>query len=84
MGISETRLRDALLRASNANDLFTNAIRTSNEAWNENSALTNEAQQRYATTESKVQILKNTFSEMGLTLYDKVQEPLQNAASKLT
>ena len=73
MGISETRLRDALLRASNANDLFTNAIRTSNEA-----------QQRYATTESKVQILKNTFSEMGLTLYDKVQEPLQNAASKLT
>ncbi len=84
MGISETRLRDALLRASNANDLFTNAIKTSNEAWNENSALTNEAQQRYATTESKVQILKNTFSEMGLTLYDKVQEPLQNAASKLT
>ena len=84
MGISETRLRDALLRASNANDLFTNAIRTSNEAWSENSALTNEAQQRYATTESKVQILKNTFSEMGLTLYDKVQEPLQNAASRLT
>ena len=84
MGISETRLRDALLRASNANDLFTNAIKTSNEAWSENTALTNEAQQRYATTESKVQILKNTFSEMGLTLYDKVQEPLQNAASKLT
>ena len=84
MGISETRLRDALLRASNANDLFTNAIRTSNEAWSENSALTKEAQQRYETTESRIQILKNTFSEMGLTLYDKVQEPLQNAASKLT
>ncbi len=84
MGISETRLRDALLRASNANDLFTDAIKTSNEAWNENSALTKEAQQRYETTESKVQILKNTFSEMSLTLYDKVQEPLQNAASKLT
>lgn len=84
MGISETRLRDALLRASNANDLFTNAIKTSNEAWNENSALTEEARKRYETTESKVQILKNTFTDMGLTLYDKVQEPLQNAASKLT
>ena len=84
MGISETRLRDALLRASNANELFTDAIKTSNEAWGENSALTKEAQQRYETTESKVQILKNTFSEMGLTLYDKVQEPLQNATSKLT
>lgn len=34
MGIIETRLRDALLRASNANDLFTDAIKTSNGAWN--------------------------------------------------
>lgn len=39
---------------------------------------------RYETTESKVQILKNTFTEMGLTLYDKVQEPLQKATTKLT
>ncbi len=84
MGISETRLRDALLRASNANDLFTDAIKTSNAAWSENTALTEEAQKRYETTESKVQIMKNTFADMGLTLYDKVQEPLQNAASNLT
>ncbi len=84
MGISETRLRDALLRASNANDLFTDAIKTSNTAWDENVALTEEAEKRYATTESKIQIMKNTFADMGLTLYDKVQEPLQNAASKLS
>ena len=84
MGISEVRLRDALLRASNASDLFSQAINTSNEAWNENTALTDEARKRYETTESKIQILKNTFSEMGLTLYDKVQEPLQKAAGKLT
>ncbi len=84
MGISETRLRDALLRATNANELFSDAINTSNEAWNENAALTKEAQQRYETTESKVQILKNTFTEIGLTLYDKIQEPLKNAVSKLT
>ncbi len=84
MGISETRLRDALLRASNANDLFTDAIKTSNLAWDENVALTEEAEKRYATTESKIQIMKNTFADMGLTLYEKVQEPLQNAASKLT
>ncbi len=84
MGISEIRLRDALLRASNANELFTSAIKSSNQAWNENSALTEEAQKRYETTESKVKILKNTFAEMGLTVYDKLQEPLQNAASKLS
>ena len=84
MGINEIRLRDALLRASNANELFTNAIKTSNEAWQENTALTEEARKRYGTTESKVQILKNTFTEMGLTIFDKVQGPLQNAASKLS
>lgn len=84
MGIKEIRLRDALLRASNANELFTNAIKTSNDAWDENSSLTEEAQKRYETTESKVQTLKNTFTSMGLTLFGKVQVPLQNAATKLS
>ncbi|MBR1722503.1 MAG: phage tail tape measure protein [Treponema sp.] len=84
MGINEVRLRDALLRASNANELFTDAIQTSNEAWEKNAALTEEARKRYETTESKVQILKNTFTDMGLAIFDKLQEPLQNAASKLS
>ena len=84
MGIKEIRLRDAILRASNASELFSNAVKTSNEAWDKNSSLTEEAQKRYETTESKVQILKNTFTSMGLTLFGKVQIPLQNAATKLS
>lgn len=84
IGINEVRLRDALFRASNANELFTDAIRTSNEAWEETAALTEEAWKRYEMTESKVQILKNTFTDMGLAIFHKMQEPLQNAASKLS
>ena len=84
MGIKEIRLRDAILRASNASELFSNAVKTSNEAWDKNSSLTEEAQKRYETTESKVQTLKNTFTSMGLTLFNKVQVPLQNAATKLS
>ena len=53
MGISEVRMRDALLRAAGAGDTFTNAIQTGTKAWDENTALTNEAEKRYQTTASQ-------------------------------
>ena len=60
MGFTEVRLRDTLLRATNATDLFANAQETAAKAWDENTALAEEAGKRYATTESKLQNLKNT------------------------
>ena len=39
MGITEVRMRDALLRAAGAGDLFGNAIQTANKAWSENLSL---------------------------------------------
>ena len=64
MGISELTLRDALLRASSANDLFSRSIEVSNRAWEENVALQNEASQRYSTTESQIVILKNEITDL--------------------
>lgn len=60
MGFTEVRLRDTLMRATNATELFSNAQETANRAWEENVALSNEASKRYATTESKLKNLKNT------------------------
>ena len=60
MGFTEVRLRDTLLRATNATELFSNAQDMAAWAWQENNALTNEASKRYATTESKLKNLKNT------------------------
>lgn len=60
IGISEVRLRDTLLRSVNATDLFTRAQDTANKAWEENTALTEEANKRYATTKSRLTNLKNT------------------------
>ena len=60
MGFTEVRLRDTLLRATNATDLFANAQETAARAWDENTALAEEAGKRYTTTESKLQNLKNT------------------------
>ena len=70
MGITEVRLRDALLRAGNASELFAGAVDLSNTAWGENIALNNEAAQRYATTESQLDTFKNKITELGITLGD--------------
>ncbi|MGG7145055.1 phage tail tape measure protein [Clostridium nigeriense] len=64
MGITEVRLRDSLLRAGSASSLFNETIALGTEAWEENTALTNEANQRYATTESQIKILKNEIVDM--------------------
>ena len=64
MGITEVRLRDSLLRAGSASELFNDTIALGSKAWEENSALTNEANQRYATTESQIKILKNEIVAM--------------------
>ena len=58
IGISEIRLRDTLLRSVNANELFAEAQAMAVNAWEENTALTEEANKRYATTESRLTNLK--------------------------
>ena len=68
MGITEILLRDSLLRAGNANELFAESIDIANQAWGENVALANEAEQRYKTTESQLIILKNKVVDLGITL----------------
>lgn len=72
MEIKEVRLRDALLRAAGASDVFTKAVDISSEAWGENTALTEEANQRYETTESRLQILKNRYKDVSMELGDKL------------
>lgn len=64
MGLKEVRLRDSLLRAANAGNLLEDSINMGTKAWEDNTALTNEANQRYATTESQIKMLKNEIVEM--------------------
>lgn len=73
MGIKEIRMRDALLRAAGASDLFSDALSIGSEAWRENSALSDEAAQRYATTESKIKMLKNSAQVLAITIGDELK-----------
>lgn len=84
MKIKEVRLRDALLRASNASDMFSDSINISDEAWRENVALTNEAAQRYATFESKLGIFKNVIKDVGISVYKDMREPLADGVDTAT
>lgn len=79
MGISEVRLRDTILRAANSGELFTEALQTGTRAWEENTALVNEAKQRYETLESKLGMLKNALVDLGISIYQSLEEPLKNA-----
>lgn len=67
LGMDEVRLRDALLRASGAGDLLRRSIMLSSEAWDENSALTDEAGKRYATTGSQLKQFKNNLTLLAIT-----------------
>lgn len=68
LGLSEIRVRDALLRASGAGDLFRNSIKLGSEAWEENVALTNEAAEKYKTAMSQWKILKNTIRDISISM----------------
>ena len=83
IGISEIRLRDTLLRSVNANELFAEAQAMAVNAWEENTALTEEANKRYATTESRLTNLKNTAvlfaQQIGDDLNPTIQELIDGA-----
>lgn len=68
MDIKEVRLRDSLLRAANASDVFSKAVKTGNKAFGENTALAEEAGKRYETTESKLKMLRNEAVNMAIDM----------------
>ena len=84
MGMTEIRLSNTLLALANSGDLMTRAINLSNEAWEENVALSEEVEKRYATTESIMNITKNNLADIGITVYDKFQQPLVSAFEAAT
>lgn len=84
IGLSDIRMRDALLRAAGASDVFTEALQIGSDAWAENTALTNEAEQRYATMESRIQLLKNGVDALGIAFYESCDDKIGGAVDLAT
>ena len=86
MGFTEVRLRDTLTRLANANGLVTDAMAQGNEAWDENAALSNEAEKRYATMEAKLSQLKARLTEVAVEIGESLMpfiEKLMEVVDKL-
>ena len=87
LGLGGIRVRDALLRAAGAGDLFRRAVKLGTEAWQENVALNKEAEQRFKTTAAQWQLFKNNINAVavivGSVLIPVMQDALL-AVSKFT
>jgi len=68
MHIKGIREQDTLLRLSGASNVLADALGVAANGWKENVALSNEAEQRYKTTESQLKILWNKLKDVGITL----------------
>lgn len=75
--IEGTRMTAALLQSSNAVDLMKTALKTSEEAFQENTALAAEAAVRFKTFSAQVVFLKSAFKDLGLEVFIIVEPALR-------
>lgn len=84
LGITETRMQRTILSLSNSGDLLTRTINTANQAWRQNTALTEEAEKRYATTASQQQMMHNAFNNLKVAIGDNYTPALRGLYSVTT
>lgn len=83
MKLTEIRLSNTILSLSNASDVMNNSIKIGNKAWKENKALTNEADKRYATLESRLKTTINKFKNLATNLGDKLTPSMNKILDKV-
>lgn len=73
LGLGEIRVRDTLLRASNASDIFTEALDRGTRAWDENTALTREAGLFFNRLAARFTTLRNKAANITAELGDALR-----------
>lgn len=82
MGLKEVRLSNTILSLSNSSKVMNDAIDLANSSWKENNALSEEANKRYATLQSKMTIALNKIKDIGITLGNKLMPSGEKALDK--
>ncbi|MBG6085809.1 phage tail tape measure protein [Zhihengliuella flava] len=67
MGIRGTEETQVMLALANSGDLLTRSLEMGADAWEKNTALVEEAQKRYETTESRIRIAWNNIKDAAIT-----------------
>lgn len=80
LGLSGIRQGNMLKSLALAANTLTSAVNVANTAWDENVALTNEANKRYATTKSRLGAAKNSFNNLKIAVGDVYTPVVREAA----
>lgn len=72
LGLGEIRVRDTLLRTSQSSDQLTESVKLGSKAWDENSALVEEASRRFETSESRIKVARNQLNDVAIDIGAKV------------
>lgn len=83
MDLTEVRLSNTILSLANASDVMTDAVKVGSEAWEDNTALTNEANKRYDTLKSKITIAINKLKDMAITIGNKLMPSIEKVIDKV-
>lgn len=79
LGLTGIRQSNMLKSLALAADQMDSAVQTANTAWDENIALTNEANKRYATTQSKLDMMQNAYNNLKVAVGDAFTPALRDA-----
>ncbi len=79
LGLKGIRQSNMLKSLALAADEMDSAVQTANTAWDENIALTNEANKRYATTQSKLDMMQNAYNNLKVAVGDAFTPTLRDA-----
>ena len=83
LGIKGTQDTAVLLQMAGAQGMLTESLDMGNAAWEANSALVDEANKRYETTEAKLQVARNQFNDAAIDLGVTFLPVLTTAAEAL-
>lgn len=84
LGFKSTEEQRVLLQLKGAGDLLTDSLDLQSKAWEENSALTDEANKRYETTEAKLQIAANAARDAAIDYGSAFLPAVQAVAEAVT
>lgn len=83
LGINGIRQGDTLKRLSSATGLMAEMTNLANSAWSEGTALSTEANTRYATTAARLEILRNKIVDAAITIGDKMLPAINKLIDKM-
>ena len=81
LGMTEIRLSNAVLALASSEGVLTDALITANKAWEENNALSKEAEKRADTLESKTIMLANAWERVKVAIGDIYSDELKFGAT---